>query len=299
MNKTKTTQKRRSNIGGRLTVFVALLICLITLIIFGNRMLNQSPELPVLNLTAQEMHTGDLILVNADHAYDFEANAATVDLVQIKEAQSFAYPVDKAEFQVSSRMISHLDEMIAACNKALNVTDTSISSAYRSEEYQQNVYRETEQSYGKDYADRYVSTPGYSEHHTGLAVDLGITNADGSAGSFSESPNAVWMDEHSWEYGFVRRYRQDKVSVTGISNESWHFRYVGKIHAKYMKEHNLALEEYIEYLQNHTSEEEPLIVTDENWSWKIYHTSQTSVLQPEGSFEISGDNVDGYIISYS
>ncbi len=257
----------------------------------------KDPKPDILTLTNAERHTGDLILVNSSHAYDFDANADTVQLTNIKEHQSISYPVDKEEFQVAARMLPHLDEMIAACNSALNVSTTSISSAYRSREYQQNVWNETEQNNGADYANKYVSVPGFSEHHTGLAVDLGITNSDGSLGSFSESQNAIWMDEHSWEYGFVRRFKEDKVSVTGISNESWHFRYIGVPHAAYMKEQNLALEEYIDYLRNNTSETAPLTVTHGGQTWTIYHTAETSIPKPNGNYEISGDNIDGCIIT--
>jgi hypothetical protein len=102
-------------------------------------------------------------------------------------------------------------------------------------------------AYGEDYAKKYVASPGYSEHHTGLAVDVGIFYPDGSQGSFSESQNAVWMRNNCQHFGFVRRYAEDKTAITGISNEAWHFRYVGMPHAFYMTAHNLCLEEYIDF----------------------------------------------------
>ncbi len=251
----------------------------------------------ILTLTEEQKHAGDLILVNSEYAYDFDANADTVDLVNILEQQSVSYAVDKEEFQISSHVLPHLDEMIAACGSAVGYDDTSISSAYRSKEYQQNLWDETVADYGSDYAEQYVSVPGSSEHHTGLAVDLGITNADGTLSSFSESNNAVWMNEHSWEYGFIRRYTEDKTEVTGISNESWHFRYVGYPHARYMKEQNLALEEYLQYLHDETDPEHPLTVTGNDTTWSIYFTEAEQITRPEGDFEISGNNMDGYIIT--
>ncbi len=254
-------------------------------------------SMQTLSLSELQMHSGDLILVNPTYSYDFNANAETVNLVNILERQTVSYAVDKEEFQLSAHVIPHLDAMIQACTEAIGYGDTSISSAYRSLEYQQNVWNETEANYGTDYANQYVSAPGYSEHHTGLAVDLGITNSDGLAGSFSESNNAVWMDQHSWEYGFVRRFREDKVEVTGISNESWHFRYVGYPHAKYMYEQNLALEEYIDYLRNETSQENPLVITGNEQTWSIFFTTASEIQVPEGEYEVSGNNVDGFIIT--
>ena len=55
-----------------------------------------------------------------------------------------------------------------------------------------------------------------------------------------------WLDENAYKYGFVKRYPEDKTDITGISNEPWHYRYVGTTVAKIMKEENLCLEEYLE-----------------------------------------------------
>lgn len=55
-----------------------------------------------------------------------------------------------------------------------------------------------------------------------------------------------WLDENAYKYGFVKRYPEDKTDITGISNEPWHYRYVGTTVAKIMKEENICLEEYLE-----------------------------------------------------
>lgn len=57
-----------------------------------------------------------------------------------------------------------------------------------------------------------------------------------------------WLAEHAWEYGFIRRYPPDKTDITGISNEPWHYRYVGREAAADMRELGICLEEYIDYL---------------------------------------------------
>lgn len=243
------------------------------------------------------MHSGSLILVNSDHAYDFEANASVIDLVSILSAQSFSYPVAKKEFQLSSAVMKPLDEMIAACDEALGTGVTGVESAYRTKEYQQQVWDEAVSAYGESYAEKYVAVPGYSEHHTGLAADLGIIYEDGSEGSFSESQNAVWMEQNCSRYGFVRRYAEDKASITKVSNEAWHFRYVGLPHALYMTEKNLCLEEYIEYLRNNTSEDSPLAIESDSGKYRVWFTSAGTVKKPAGSYEVSGNNVDGWIIT--
>lgn len=255
----------------------------------------KAPE--TIELTETQMHTGDLILVNGTYPYDFSANAETVNLVTIDSAKSVDYTVAKAEMQLSAPIIPILDQMITDCNASLGVNDTGITSAYRTREYQQSVYDEYAESQGEDYAKAYVATPGYSEHHTGLAMDMGIYYEGGGEGSFSESENAVWFSENSYKYGFVRRYQEDKKAITKINNEAWHFRYVGIPHATYMVQQNLCLEEYIDYLRSNASAETPLHVDTPDASYDIYFTTETTIPKPEGSYEISGNNVDGYIIT--
>lgn len=256
-----------------------------------------SVQTETVSLIEDEKYTGDLILINADQAYDFERNASSIDLKNIRESQSFSYPVGKEEFQVAGRVLSSLDAMIAACDQAMGTSYTGISSAYRTKEYQQQVWDDAVKTYGESYAEKYVAVPGFSEHHTGLAVDLGIFYDDGSEGSFSESDNAVWMKDNSWHYGFIRRYAEDKQAITKISNEAWHFRYVGVPHAAYMYANNLCLEEYLDYLKNNTSQDAPLSVTCDTGTFSIFYTADKTIRKPEGVYELSGDNSSGYIVT--
>ena len=102
-----------------------------------------------------------------------------------------------------------------------------------------NKYRN--QGYSKEKAHRLtarrVAYPGTSEHHTGLAIDIFDVEKDGKIYD--------WLRDHAWEYGFVVRYRGDKESITGIMNEPWHIRYVGKEVSKILYEKDLCLEEFL------------------------------------------------------
>ena len=98
------------------------------------------------------------------------------------------------------------------------------------------------------------------------------------------------MDANCQEYGFVRRYQEDKTEITGINNESWHFRYVGVPHATYMNANNLCLEEYIAYLRANTSKEVPLSVACSTGTYQIYATKETNMAKPEQEYTISGSN---------
>ena len=254
-------------------------------------------------LTEAQKYTGDLILVSAEHAYHFEENEDSIGLVRILDAQTVSYAVGKPEFQLASRIMPQLDAMIADCDRAMGTDYTGISSAYRSLEYQEGVWQEIEELYGETYAKTHVAVPGCSEHHTGLAADLGIYYASGLEGSFSESENAVWMREHCGDYGFIRRYAENKTEITGIKNEAWHFRYVGLPHSVYMTENDLCLEEYLELLRTETRAEEPLRVTAGGRDWAVYYTedpviTDPAVTGPGAEYTVSGDNVGGYVITY-
>ncbi len=124
-----------------------------------------------------------------------------------------------------------------------------VRSGYRSEENQEDIFENKyasfrEQGYSKKEAreltEQWVAEPGTSEHETGLAVDI---NPDRD-----KSGDEVyrWLSENAHKYGFIKRYPEDKTDITGISNEPWHYRYVGEKAAKEMKKKNLCLEEYIE-----------------------------------------------------
>lgn len=104
--------------------------------------------------------------------------------------------------------------------------------AYRREGYPELLARQA--------AAQWVAQPGTSEHELGLAVDI---NPDQTMGTGQELYD--WLLEHAWEYGFIKRYPADKVNITGISNEPWHYRYVGQDAARAITEQGLCLEEYL------------------------------------------------------
>jgi D-alanyl-D-alanine carboxypeptidase len=125
-----------------------------------------------------------------------------------------------------------------------------VRSAYRSYEEQENILADKIQSYinegyskrtAKKLALEWVAKPGTSEHQLGLAVDINPDYTVTKGWGFY-----AWLEENSYKYGFVKRYPADKTDITGISNENWHFRYVGVEAAKVMYEENLCLEEYID-----------------------------------------------------
>lgn len=123
-----------------------------------------------------------------------------------------------------------------------------VVEAFRTENEQQILFDEKVQAYinegypkiwAKKVAEKWVAVPGTSEHQIGMAVDI---NPD-----YDKSGREVyeWLANNAHEYGFIRRYPEDKVKITGIMNEPWHYRYVGETAAKEIYEQGICLEEYL------------------------------------------------------
>lgn len=116
-------------------------------------------------------------------------------------------------------------------------------ASYRSFAYQKNLYDYYANLNGADYADAYYARPGQSEHNSGLAID--VTMGDWNFTELKEAPKYDWLLEHMAEYGFILRYPEDKVDITGYAYESWHLRYVGIEAALAIQQSGLTLDEYI------------------------------------------------------
>ena len=142
----------------------------------------------------------------------------------------------------------------ARANGCKNVT---VTSAYRSYDSQKEIFdgdvkRLMEKGYSEEEAiaieRKDTAFPGESEHQTGLAVDM--HNMSSAQQAFADTYEAKWLAENAWKFGFILRYLPDKEDITTYVYEPWHFRYVGRYHAKRIYEMGICLEEYIEYLAN-------------------------------------------------
>lgn len=124
-----------------------------------------------------------------------------------------------------------------------------LDSVYRSVARQEEIVREFTETYGADYVKKYVAVPGFSEHHTGLAVDICLV-VDGKIIDDNDEMIAqkeIFSRIHSKlaDNGFILRYPPGKENITGYAYEPWHFRYVGKKIARQIAAENLTLEEYL------------------------------------------------------
>ena len=158
-------------------------------------------------------------------------------------------------YLVASEAYPALQEMLAAC-KADGCSPV-ICSAYRTQEYQENLFNKKVKNLMKtgltrEEAEReagtVVAVPGTSEHQLGYALDI-IDYYNWNLDQSQESTKTQqWLMAHSWEYGWILRYPNGKTELTGIIYEPWHYRYVGKELAAELHELDMCLEEYLQML---------------------------------------------------
>ncbi len=202
---------------------------------------------------------GDVpMLVNKTHTVDEFFTPA--DLVKLKDVLGTKLVKVKYKNTMGVRTaVEALKAMLEAAKADGLGKKWQISAGYRTWDQQVSMLNQKTSAYKKKNkgwssskarraALRSVAEPGSSEHHLGLAFDI---NKQGSS-NFAGTKHSAWLNEHCWEYGFIIRYQKEKEEITGFIAEPWHIRYVGVEHAKYMKEHNLCLEEYIQGIENGT-----------------------------------------------
>ncbi|MDO5519274.1 MAG: M15 family metallopeptidase [bacterium] len=185
-----------------------------------------------------------LILVNKDHPVpdDYKVKTSTYT---------------KQGKKVASSILKPLETMLKAGEE--EGLSFVVCSAYRSNKYQKDLFErdlKKNQNQGLDYEEAYKKTAtsvqpsGYSEHATGLAVDIISSHNSELNKTQEETKEFKWLKKNCYKYGFILRYPENKSDITGIIYEPWHFRYVGKKVAKFIQENKLTYEEYIDLVNS-------------------------------------------------
>ncbi|MCI8388566.1 MAG: hypothetical protein HFE63_08900 [Clostridiales bacterium] len=253
-------------------------------------------------MTEEDMHKGYLILVNYQNAYSFNTD---FKIQPFYGNTNKKYRLRDSLVSLDSYAMDWCNQMMAAFEASTGRHDILVNSSYRTLEEQEEIYSSRANAYGEEYAKAYVAVPGYSEHHTGLAVDFTVYTDKGESKTFDEMTDyPEWLNANAHKYGFIQRYPSDKTDITKIAYENWHYRYIGKPHAYYMQQNNLCLEEYIELLRDKYKfgGDNLTIIDDEGVSWEVYFVSlngeSTQVPVPKDhEYTVSGNNVDGFIVT--
>ena len=187
-----------------------------------------------------------LVLVNKTHTVG--ADLKPDDLIEVVNTRQ-----DGRDTQWMRECAEKALEALYIEMKAAGYTDVSVTSAYRSYDYQNLLYSSyvsNEMAQGlteeeaKAKVDTYSARPGTSEHQTGLCCDMhDLPSADQS---FENQPAYEWLKENAWKFGFIERFPKGKDEVTGYSFEPWHYRFVGRRAASQIHEQGITLEEYLE-----------------------------------------------------
>ena len=149
----------------------------------------------------------------------------------------FAHPKLVASF------IEMVDTMDSEINKRIIIT-----SAYRSYQYQKDLFNRYVARDGLAAAERYSARPGQSEHQTGLAIDVSVPND--SFLNFGGSPQSQWINNNAHRFGFIVRFQEGKEGITGYMPEPWHLRYLEPDLATKVFLSKLTYDEYyLDYLQ--------------------------------------------------
>ncbi|CAN7669086.1 M15 family metallopeptidase [Paenibacillus sp. LjRoot56] len=237
----------------------------------------------VIKLTKDQIYQGNLVLINKENpVHQVGIHTDVLNLFKHKElVQGFGL-LDNS-IRLSQSIIQPFTTMMKAAEKD-GVRHFMINSGYRDNQEQGQLY--------KDMGSNYALPAGYSEHNLGLALDIGSTQTD-----MNQAPEGEWLTRNAAEYGFILRYPKDKTAITGIQYEPWHFRYVGLPHSLIMQQMNLTLEEYLAYLKQQKN-----ITT--KVKGKIYEISYSPITQnstiqvpTNRSYHLSGNNMDGVIIT--
>lgn len=174
------------------------------------------------------------LLVNPDHLMPDDYSPTVVSV--------------GGNYKLESKAAAAWQDMQAAASR--DGVSLWIISAYRTLERQTELYQEKVEEYknlgynegdAKIETGKWVAVPGTSEHCLGYAADLCSLEEN-----FENSDQFAWLQKHCAEYGFILRYPKDKVDITKISYEPWHYRYVGSNHAQVIMSQGLCLEEYLE-----------------------------------------------------
>ena len=240
-----------------------------------------------------DIFKGSLILINSGNSYMIPEDN---DLVSVADIKTSSYRVDDKEIMLDASIADALNEMMDAFFAETGRDSITAISGFRTYEKQQEILDDYINLLGPIEALKWAATPGNSEHHSGLALDIGVYNGT-AVRTFTGMGVNAWFKENCYKYGFILRYTKDKTNITGTADEPWHFRYIGNPHATSVYRNAWCFEEYINHIRDFTFDD-PCQTIYNSEMYLIYYTSDSNIRIPfDCEFDISGDNIGGFIVT--
>ena len=177
------------------------------------------------------------VLVNKDNKIK-ENFIDKINLIEILDVDNKTIKIEEKTYESYLKLKEYLE--------SINIK-IGITSAYRTISYQEKLYNELIEEKGLEYTKTHIAVPSFSEHHTGLAIDIGVFISGKYTDEVNEKTLPIYekIHKHLYKFGFILRYPKGKENITNYSYEPWHIRYVGNIPAKIIYDNNLTLEEYL------------------------------------------------------
>ncbi|KWW11041.1 hypothetical protein AS888_11610 [Peribacillus simplex] len=234
-------------------------------------------------ISKEQVYQGNLLLVNSEFPVHSESEKSDIVNLFTNKELTEGYGLLDGNIELSRDVALAFSKMITAAKKE-GVHHFLINSGYRGMNKQRELYREM----GPDYA----LPAGYSEHNLGISLDVGSSQM-----KMSEAAEGKWIERNAWKYGFILRYPKDKIDVTGIQYEPWHIRFVGLPHSAIMHKKNFVLEEYLDFLKKEKSTAANVNGVQYTISYYLVSESMTIKVPHNNHYEISGNNIDGVIVT--
>lgn len=177
------------------------------------------------------------VLVNKDNKIK-ENFIDKINLIEILDVDNKTIKIEEKTYESYLKLKEYLE--------IINIK-IGITSAYRTISYQEKLYNELIEEKGLEYTKTHVAVPSFSEHHTGLAIDIGVLVNGKYTDEVTNETLPIYEEihKHLYKFGFILRYGKGKENITKYSYEPWHIRYIGKTPAKIIYDNNLTLEEYL------------------------------------------------------
>ncbi|MBP0967010.1 MAG: D-alanyl-D-alanine carboxypeptidase family protein, partial [Oscillospiraceae bacterium] len=250
----------------------------------GTTFLDKRPT-ETLAVPNENKRSGSLTLIDNDHQQAFTPNLLAFNQFPIEHLRMVSPVNQKVDAQLAAPLKNMFNDFFNA---------TGIGNVL--------VYNTTDTPAYPPYS---VSLP---ERSTGLTLDFAILNeAAKSHAPYTPDGNYAWLTEHACDYGFIVRYPTNKSEKTGMDALTWHFRYVGAPHAKYMYDNDLCLEEYLDTVAAHPWNSQHLTATVAGITYEMYYvpasetTANTEIPYPvneSGAVPmVSGDNINGFVVA--